>query len=165
MSFRNKSKSHSSKGQSGPEGKSFQLSRNRFVSVSEFKNQMRVDVREYYTDDNGDQKPGRKGISLSMDEWNKLINFLPKIEKAIKKMDDSGDDSDDSSDRRGKHSKRTKKSDSEDLDSDNSDDKRKKSKKEEPKPKKAKTSDSEDDSDDDKRKKSKKVVSDSDSSK
>lgn len=74
--------------------KAFQLSKNRFVSVSEFRSQIRVDVREFYFDDNGDRRPGKKGISLSMEEWNKLKAFLPKIEKAIKGIDDSESDRD-----------------------------------------------------------------------
>jgi len=138
-------------------GKSFELNKNRFVSVSEFKNQIRVDIREYYFDDNGDRKPGKKGISLSMEEWNKLLNHLPKIEKAIKGIDDnSGDDSDED---KPKPKHKSKKSVT-DSDSDSNDDRKR--------PKKSKNASSdESDNDSDERhkkaKKSKKVVSDSDS--
>lgn len=72
----------------------FQLSNNRFVSVSLFKNKVRIDIREYYLDDNGDRKPGKKGISLSLDEWKKLKDQLDDIEKDVKKK--GGNISDDS---------------------------------------------------------------------
>jgi hypothetical protein len=72
----------------------FQLSNNRFVSVSLFKGKVRVDVREYYLDDNGERKPGKKGISLSLDEWKKLKDQMDDIEQSIKSK--GGDISDDS---------------------------------------------------------------------
>ncbi len=84
------------------EKNSFQLSNNRFVTISEFRNKVRVDVREYYLNDDGEKKPGKKGISLSLEEWNKLKDLMPKIESAIKgtaeeSNDDDNDDDDDSS--------------------------------------------------------------------
>jgi hypothetical protein len=43
------------------------------VSVTTFKGIKYVDIREYYTDkSSGEEKPGKKGISLTIDQWNKL---------------------------------------------------------------------------------------------
>ena len=99
MTSRWKSKSSKPSGNSSKEvdnsSKAFQLNKNRFVSISEFRGQVRVDIREFYFDDNGDRRPGKKGISLSMDEWNKLKSHLPKIDKAIKGIDDSASDDSD----------------------------------------------------------------------
>lgn len=69
----------------------FPLSKNRFVTVSEFKGRVRVDVREFYLNDNGDRKPGKKGISLSREEWDKLKDQMHDIDKAIKKKDAESD--------------------------------------------------------------------------
>lgn len=63
----------------------FSLSNNRFLTVSLFKNKVRVDIREYYMDDKGERRPGKKGISLSLDEWKKMKEQLGDIEKDIKK--------------------------------------------------------------------------------
>ena len=38
-----------------------QLSAKRFVNVRTFNGKVLVDIREYYTDDSGERKPGRKG--------------------------------------------------------------------------------------------------------
>lgn len=77
---------------------SFQLSNNRFLTVSEFRNKVRVDIREYYLNDDGEKKPGKKGISLSLEEFNKMKDLLPKIESAIKGTKDESvsEDSDSS---------------------------------------------------------------------
>jgi hypothetical protein len=80
------------------EKNSFQLSNNRFVTISEFRNKVRVDVREYYLNDDGEKKPGKKGISLSLEEWNKLKDLMPKIESAIKGTADESNDDDNDSD-------------------------------------------------------------------
>lgn len=41
-----------------------QLSMKRFVNVHTFNGKILVDIREYYEDDAGELKPGRKGDSL-----------------------------------------------------------------------------------------------------
>ena len=64
----------------------FELSKNRFATVSEFKGKVRVDIREFYMTDEGERKPGKKGISLSMDEWKKLTSQVDDIEKKIKEI-------------------------------------------------------------------------------
>ena len=38
-----------------------QLSAKRFVDVRTFNGKVLVDIREYYTDDSGERKPGKKG--------------------------------------------------------------------------------------------------------
>ena len=38
-----------------------QLSAKRFVNVRTFNGKVLVDIREYYTDDSGERKPGKKG--------------------------------------------------------------------------------------------------------
>ncbi|XP_023231488.1 activated RNA polymerase II transcriptional coactivator p15 isoform X2 [Centruroides vittatus] len=61
----------------------FQLSKMRYVSVREFRGKVMVDIREYY-DSNGDLKPGKKGICLSLDQWNSLKEHIDSIDDAIK---------------------------------------------------------------------------------
>ncbi|KAI1289647.1 Activated RNA polymerase II transcriptional coactivator p15 [Halotydeus destructor] len=73
-----------------------QLSENRFVTVSEFKGKRRVDIREYYLNDAGEKKPGKKGISLSLEEYKKLVDSISDINKAMGLLDDSSDSSSDS---------------------------------------------------------------------
>lgn len=75
-------------------GSRFPLSNKRFLTVSEFKGRVRIDIREFYLNDKGERKPGKKGISLSRDEWDKLKDQMDDIEKTIKKMDGQTDSDD-----------------------------------------------------------------------
>uniref|UniRef100_A0AC35TUY6 PC4 domain-containing protein n=1 Tax=Rhabditophanes sp. KR3021 TaxID=114890 RepID=A0AC35TUY6_9BILA len=53
--------------------KMYKLSKDRYVSKSSFKNQDYINIREYYNDKSSSElKPGKKGISLSMDQFNAL---------------------------------------------------------------------------------------------
>ena len=60
----------------------FILDSKRRITVHKFKGQIKVDIREFY-DDNGVMKPGKKGISLSLENWKKLKGFLDDIDESI----------------------------------------------------------------------------------
>ncbi|XP_053154265.1 activated RNA polymerase II transcriptional coactivator p15-like [Hemicordylus capensis] len=64
----------------------FQIGKLRYVCVSLFKGKVLVDLREFYMDKAGDMKPGRKGISLAVDQWQSLKAIIPDIDAAIKKF-------------------------------------------------------------------------------
>jgi hypothetical protein len=67
----------------GQEKAMFSFGKKRFVAVSEFRNQSKIDLREYY--ENGESKllPTKKGISLSWSDWVKIKNLFPEIDQAI----------------------------------------------------------------------------------
>ena len=60
----------------------FLLDQKKRITVHKFKGQLKVDIREYY-EDHGEMKTGKKGISLNLDNWNKLKEFMDKIDEAI----------------------------------------------------------------------------------
>ena len=60
----------------------FVLDNKKRVTVHKFKGQIKVDIREFY-DSNGEMKPGKKGISLSLDNWKKLKEFIDDIDESI----------------------------------------------------------------------------------
>ncbi|XP_041372688.1 activated RNA polymerase II transcriptional coactivator p15-like [Gigantopelta aegis] len=64
----------------------FQLSRMRFATVSEFRGKVMVGIREYYEAD-GDLRPGRKGISLTLEQWKSLKDQMDDIDEAIKDLE------------------------------------------------------------------------------
>ncbi|XP_056274348.1 SUB1 regulator of transcription b [Pseudoliparis swirei] len=49
---------------SGGDDNMFQIGKMRYVSVREFKGKVLVDIREYWMNQDGEMKPGKKGISL-----------------------------------------------------------------------------------------------------
>lgn len=58
------------------------LSKNRRVSVRNWQGKAVVDIREFYVKD-GKTMPGRKGISLSMDQWKILQQHVDVIDNEI----------------------------------------------------------------------------------
>jgi len=70
----------------GPGGElMFQIAPMRFATVSEFRGKILVSIREYY-DKDGELRPGKKGISLNMEQWNSLKDHMDDINEAIKKF-------------------------------------------------------------------------------
>ncbi|KAK8042253.1 transcriptional Coactivator p15-domain-containing protein [Apiospora rasikravindrae] len=62
------------------EGNSFwPLTATRRVVISEFKGKPLISVREYYTDAAGEMKPGKKGISLTLEQWNNLMKATTDV--------------------------------------------------------------------------------------
>ncbi|XP_020234952.1 RNA polymerase II transcriptional coactivator KIWI [Cajanus cajan] len=59
-----------------------EISKNRRVSVRNWQGRVVVDIREFYLKD-GKQMPGKKGISLTMDQWNVLRGHVEEIDKAV----------------------------------------------------------------------------------
>jgi len=59
-----------------------EISRNRRVSVRMWQGKIFVDIREFYIKD-GKQMPGKKGISLSLDQWEVLRNHIDEVDKEI----------------------------------------------------------------------------------
>lgn len=59
------------------------LSGKRKASISVFKGKPMVSIREFYEKD-GEQKPGKKGISLPPEQWHKLVAGFGQLEAALK---------------------------------------------------------------------------------
>ncbi|KYN34410.1 Activated RNA polymerase II transcriptional coactivator p15 [Trachymyrmex septentrionalis] len=60
------------------------LGNNRQVNVRNFKGKYYVDIREMYYDKEGDLKPGKKGICLSMQQWRKFMNVVEEVDEVAK---------------------------------------------------------------------------------
>ncbi|XP_040193941.1 activated RNA polymerase II transcriptional coactivator p15 [Rana temporaria] len=80
------SKSSAKQSSKDPEDNMFQIGKMRYVSVRDFKGKVLIDVREYFMDQQGELKPGRKGISLNPEQWNQLKEQMSDIDNAIRKL-------------------------------------------------------------------------------
>ena len=71
----------------GPEPGAYWLNEKRMrrVQVREFKNMPLIDIRELYEGPKG-YMPGKKGISLSVQEWKKLCELINVVDKEIQKI-------------------------------------------------------------------------------
>ncbi|KFD71249.1 hypothetical protein M514_04907 [Trichuris suis] len=67
-----------------PEELKFEIGEKRFVTINEYKGRVRVDIREFYSAADGEMKPGRKGISLDVDQFRALVKCIPKLEQQLK---------------------------------------------------------------------------------
>jgi hypothetical protein len=57
----------------------------RRITVSEFKGNTLISIREYYKDkESGVMRPGKKGIALTMEQWNALMAAAPLLEGVLK---------------------------------------------------------------------------------
>ncbi|SPO06719.1 related to RNA polymerase II transcriptional coactivator [Cephalotrichum gorgonifer] len=75
----------------------WELPKNRRVTVSEFRQSTFVNIREYYKKDDK-FLPGKKGISLNLEEYGELLKAIPAINAELKrKTGQSFDDPDDTS--------------------------------------------------------------------
>ncbi|XP_053276635.1 SUB1 regulator of transcription b [Pleuronectes platessa] len=64
----------------------FQIGKMRYVSVRDFKGKVLIDIREYWMNQDGEMKPGKKGISLNPEQWNQLKDQISEIDDAIKRI-------------------------------------------------------------------------------
>jgi len=62
----------------------FELSDKRRVSLSTFRGKTYVDIREFYEKD-GVLLPGKKGISLNMDQWETFKNLISSVDAELAK--------------------------------------------------------------------------------
>ena len=61
----------------------FDLGKNKRVAVSKFKGQILIDIREMYVAD-GTMRPGKKGICLTMEQWEALKNSMSDVDEAVR---------------------------------------------------------------------------------
>uniref|UniRef100_A0AAY4BHD9 Activated RNA polymerase II transcriptional coactivator p15 n=1 Tax=Denticeps clupeoides TaxID=299321 RepID=A0AAY4BHD9_9TELE len=81
-----KQKSGESGGGGGNNDNMFQIGKMRYVSVRDFKGKVLIDIREYWMDQAGEMKPGKKGISLNPEQWNQLKEQMSDIDDAIRRL-------------------------------------------------------------------------------
>ena len=56
---------------------------NRMVTVTPFNANLKVHIRQFYVNGNGEMKASRIGITLSVEEFNELVKRIPKIKVSI----------------------------------------------------------------------------------
>jgi Transcriptional Coactivator p15 (PC4) len=57
------------------------------VSLTEYRGHKLVDVRVYYSDDEGQYRPTKKGVSLSVDVYPDFRRALVELEKILLERD------------------------------------------------------------------------------
>ena len=78
-------KKTSSTGEHEPQNFELTSDGKRKVQVRTYRGAVQVDVREWYEKD-GVLRPGKRGLSLKVDQWKRLVQWIPKIQEAIDSM-------------------------------------------------------------------------------
>lgn len=65
------------------DAKIFDLGGHRKVSINQFKGSTLIDIREFYKDKSGEMKPGKKGISLTVEQFDSLLGKTTEIQEAV----------------------------------------------------------------------------------
>lgn len=63
----------------------FDLGKKRRITIRKWKGNCYVDIREFY-EDGGELKPGKKGISLSLDQWEMIKKSQSSVDKEISRL-------------------------------------------------------------------------------
>ena len=56
---------------------------NHMVTVTPFNTTLKVHIRQFYVNENGEIKAGRIGVTLSVEEFNELVKLIPKVQDSI----------------------------------------------------------------------------------
>eukprot|EP00696_Hemimastix_kukwesjijk_P007088 gnl/Hemi2/18984_TR6279_c0_g10_i1.p1 gnl/Hemi2/18984_TR6279_c0_g10~~gnl/Hemi2/18984_TR6279_c0_g10_i1.p1 ORF type:complete len:129 (-),score=42.84 gnl/Hemi2/18984_TR6279_c0_g10_i1:87-443(-) len=64
------------------EGEGFSIGGMRRISVQQFRNKPLVSIREFYEKD-GKLMPGKKGISLSVEQWQQVKAHVARVDAQI----------------------------------------------------------------------------------
>ena len=59
----------------------------RMVTVTPFMEKLKVHIRQYYVNGNGEMKPGKSGIVLEIEEFDKLVELIPQIKRSIERYE------------------------------------------------------------------------------
>lgn len=81
MTPKGNSKSLRVSGESEP---TWELTGKKFITVRDFKGKTYVNIREYYEKD-GKVLPGKKGISLNIEQWQNLCSSIDEVNQVLKK--------------------------------------------------------------------------------
>eukprot|EP00775_Hariotina_reticulata_P004658 gene4658-4911_t len=61
----------------------------KFASISSFKGSVKVNIRNFYRNDDGQVLPTKKGITFSPEEWAAVQKELPGLTAALQDGDDA----------------------------------------------------------------------------
>ena len=55
----------------------------RMLTVTPFNGNVKVHIRQFYTNENGEKKACKSGIALSVEEFGEMVKLIPKVQENI----------------------------------------------------------------------------------
>ena len=59
----------------------------RMVTVTPFMGKLKIHIRQFYVNGNGEIKPGKSGMVLDLKEFDKLVELIPQIKESIERYE------------------------------------------------------------------------------
>ena len=63
---------------------------NCMVTVTPFMGKLKVHIRHFYVNGNGEIKPGKNGITLEIEEFDELVKPIPQVKRSIERYELKG---------------------------------------------------------------------------
>ena len=60
---------------------------NCMVTITPLMGKVNVNILQFYVNGNGEMKPSKSGITLELNEFDKLVKLIPQIESSIKRYE------------------------------------------------------------------------------
>ncbi|KAK3325204.1 transcriptional Coactivator p15-domain-containing protein [Apodospora peruviana] len=87
-----KAKKELGKGTDGDGNAYWEIGGTRRAGLSNFSGKTFVNIREYYTTNDGETKPGKKGISLSVEQYQGFLKIIPELNNELRAKGHSVED-------------------------------------------------------------------------
>ncbi|KAK4249286.1 transcriptional Coactivator p15-domain-containing protein [Corynascus novoguineensis] len=62
----------------------WEIGNNRRIGTSKYRGATLVSIREYYAAPDGELRPGKKGITLSLDQYRALLRAIPELNEQLR---------------------------------------------------------------------------------
>ena len=60
---------------------------NCMVTVTPFMGKIKVHIRQFYVNEEGEKKPGKNGITLEIEEFDKLVELIRQVKMIIERYE------------------------------------------------------------------------------
>ncbi|KAL2159129.1 hypothetical protein VTH06DRAFT_2888 [Thermothelomyces fergusii] len=62
----------------------WEIGNSRRIGCSKFKGATLINIREYYNAPDGELRPGKKGISLSLEQYKAVLRAIPELNEQLR---------------------------------------------------------------------------------
>ena len=60
---------------------------NHMATVTPFIGKLKVHIRHFYVNGNGEIKPGKNGVTLEIEEFDELVKPIPQVKRSIERYE------------------------------------------------------------------------------
>ena len=76
-------KIHRLSDEQGNEEKKFALEENRYLSISKFRSDFKIHIRDWFQDHSGTLRPTKSGVVLTPKQWKKMKLLMKSVDEVL----------------------------------------------------------------------------------